>query len=238
MANNYFQFKQFTVQQQRAAMRVCTDACIQGAFTAMYIREQPVSRILDIGAGTGLLSLMLAQQTPAFIDAIELDADAFAQAEENFATSPWADRLQVIHADVRAFRAEEPYEFIITNPPFYENALKSFNTSRNAAMHATELDFEALVKAIDDNLAEDGKFSVLLPYSQFDKFEELAEDKGFAMEHRLDVQQTPKHGFFRTIAIFTREEVTTHTDTLRIYDANHQYTPDFTHLLKDYYLYL
>ncbi|UYQ94910.1 methyltransferase [Chitinophaga horti] len=238
MANDYFQFKQFTVHQQRAAMRVCTDACIQGAYTARYLRTSPPARVLDIGAGTGLLSLMLAQAIPAPIDAIELDADAFAQAGENFAASPWAQRLQVIHADARQFNAARPYPFIITNPPFFINALKSGKAARNTAMHATELDFAALAAAIDVNLSADGACSVLLPYDAFEQFRVLAANKGLELAIKLDVQQSPRHGFFRTVGIFKRGAVNTEMETLLIYDAQNQYTPDFVALLKEYYLYL
>jgi tRNA1Val (adenine37-N6)-methyltransferase len=238
MANDYFQFKQFTVHQQRAAMRVCTDACIQGAYTAHYLRNEPPARILDIGAGTGLLSLMLAQAVSANIDALELDEDAFAQAGENFAASPWSQRLRVIHADARTFTGEAAYPFIITNPPFYENALKSDKAARNAAMHATDLDFGALVNIIDQQLSADGKCSVLLPYSEFPKFLQLMQSFGFGLERRLDVQQSPKHGFFRTVGIFRRGEVATEAETLLIYGEGNQYTGDFVALLREYYLYL
>ena len=134
MGNQYFQFKRFTVQQAGSAMKVCTDACIQGAFTAAYIREQlpGASPVLDIGAGTGLLSLMLAQSGNGTIDAVELDAAAAQQAAENFAASPWSERLRVFHTDIAHFNPAQRYPFIITNPPFFDNDLQGPHQRRTA----------------------------------------------------------------------------------------------------------
>lgn len=219
-------------------MRVCTDACIQGAYTALQLQGQSYVRMLDIGAGTGLLSLMLAQQHDAGIDALELDDNAYTQAGENFKASPWASRLRVLHEDARNFQAPLPYDVIITNPPFYEQALKSGNAARDAAMHATTLSFEALAEAIGRNLAGNGICSVLLPYSEFEKFRAIAVKMGLALKKRLDVQQSPRHGFFRTVGLFTWQPAETVHESLLIYDADNKYTPAFTALLKDYYLYL
>lgn len=235
MGNSYFRFKQFTVQQAGSAMKVCTDACIQGAFTAAFAKDAP--GILDIGTGTGLLSLMLAQQSPAAIDALELDEAAFRQATANFEASPWQHRLRAIHADVQDYRPEKPYAFIITNPPFYENDLKSPDGRRNAAMHTTTLDYEALLTAILRLLAPGGRFSVLLPYAGFQRFREMAGAAGFTLQELLEVRQTTGHGFFRSVGIFG-EGGETHTRELSVYDAQRRYTPEFTDLLKDYYLYL
>ncbi len=235
MGNSYFRFKQFTVQQAGSAMKVCTDACIQGAFTAGFVKNAP--RVLDIGTGTGLLSLMLAQQSPAAIDALELDEAAFRQAAANFEASPWQSRLRAIHADVRDFQPGTPYAFIVTNPPFYENDLKSPDSRRNTAMHTTTLDYETLLTAIRRLLAPDGRFSVLLPYTGFQRFREMAEAAGFTLQELLEVRQTTGHGFFRSVGIFGEGGVT-HTREMSVYDAQRQYTPGFTALLKDYYLYL
>src|SRR5262245_3491214 len=130
MANNYFQFKQFTIHQDRCAMKVTTDSCLFGAWVASResaARSSPGTRrrILDIGGGTGLLALMLAQRTNAFIDSIEIDKDAFQQAEENVKASPWSDRISLYHGDAREFSFQHKYQTIICNPPFYEKELKS-----------------------------------------------------------------------------------------------------------------
>lgn len=238
MANNYFQFKQFTVQQDQCAMKVCTDACLQGAFTAQYLLTQSVKTILDIGTGTGLLTLMLAQQIPAGITAIELDTAAAAQARQNFAASPWAARLLVTEADIRELPITQLYDHIITNPPFYEGSLKSGDTLRNQAMHATTLGYEALLQAISAHLQPEGSFSVLLPYSAFPGFRQLAEAAGFYPQQILEVKQSVQHGYFRAIGIFRRQPVTPVITTLAIYEKQNVYTPEFTALLQPYYLYL
>lgn len=235
MGNSYFRFKQFTVQQAGSAMKVCTDACVQGAFTAAFAKQEP--RILDIGAGTGLLSLMLAQQSNAVIDALELDGSAFRQAAENFKASPWHSRLHALHQDVQTYAPAAPYPFIITNPPFYENDLKGPDSRRNAAMHATTLDYATLLNAIRRLLTPDGRFSVLLPYEGFQRFREMAEAAGYILQELLEVRQRPGYGFFRSIGIFGRGGET-HVRELTIQGAGVQYTPEFTALLKDYYLYL
>ena len=238
MSNNYFQFKQFKVQQDECAMKVCTDACLQGAFTAQYLLTQSVKTILDIGTGTGLLSLMLAQQIPANITAVELDAAATAQARQNFAASPWAAHLQVTQADIRTLPVTRLYDHIITNPPFYEGSLKSGNTLRNQAMHATTLGYERLLQAISAHLQPEGSFSVLLPYAAFQGFGQLAEAAGYHPQQILEVKQSVQHGYFRTVGIFSRQRVAPAITSLAIYEKQNVYTPEFVALLRPYYLYL
>jgi len=240
MPNQYFQFKQFTVHQDKSAMKVCTDACIQGAFTAAYLRagNRAIERVLDIGTGTGLLSLMLAQQLPATITGIELDTAAAEQAMENFGASPWADRLQVTQSDIRDLPATALYDFIISNPPFYEGSLKSNNAQRNSAMHATNLSYQELLQAIAAHLQKDGQFSILLPYTAFQAFRQLAVAAGFYPQQILEVKQSVRHDHFRAVGIFGREATTPVISSLSIYDERNVYTTAFADLLRPYYLYL
>jgi tRNA1Val (adenine37-N6)-methyltransferase len=240
MANHYFKFKSFTVYQEHCAMKVCTDACLQGAFTAQYLEDSHLvpAYILDIGAGTGLLSLMLAQKVPSFITAVELDSPAYTQAQQNFVASPWADRLKITSADIREWESGQYFDFIITNPPFYEAALKSNSHQRNKAMHATTLNYRELLLAIQQHLTPSGQFSILLPYASFDQFMLLAQESGYHLKQVLYIKQTPHHDFFRTIGIFSSEISQTITTAMSIYDEEKEYTPTFVSLLKDYYLYL
>ncbi|MBW8687853.1 tRNA1(Val) (adenine(37)-N6)-methyltransferase [Chitinophaga rhizophila] len=241
MANHYFSFKQFTVYQDACAMKVCTDACVQGAYTAAYLSTRPpVHRILDIGTGTGLLSLMLAQEVPAAtITGIELDTAAATQASTNFAASPWSDRLQVIATDAKDLAATTLYDFIITNPPFYESDLKSVNQLRNQAMHATTLDYIELLQVIDRHLSATGQFSVLLPYRPFADFVQLAAKAGFVLQDVLHVKQSEQHDYFRSVGIFGRHTAPLGEQFLSIRQADKKtYTTEFARLLQPYYLFL
>ena len=217
-------------------MKVCTDACIQGAYTVQHASS--AQRIMDIGAGTGLLSLMLAQQLPAVITAVELDTAAATQASANIAASPWANRIQVLVKDARELPVTTQYEFIITNPPFYEADLKSNDKLRNQAMHATTLDYAALLKVIADHLTPSGSFSILLPSRPFDDFVALAVAAGFYPQQVLAVRQSVHHDYFRSVGIFSRREGVPEVQDMAIRDAENNYTSAFIHLLQPYYLYL
>jgi tRNA1Val (adenine37-N6)-methyltransferase len=237
MSNTYFQFKQFTIHQERCAMKVCTDACLFGAWVSEKVGswQLTVGSILDIGTGTGLLSLMLAQKTNAHIDSIELDEHAAEQAAENFEASSWKERLQVITGDARILHLGKKYDLIISNPPFFEHDLKSTDVQRNLALHSEELSLAELLAVIKKNISEHGKFAVLLPYHRKDAFEKLAVTEGFFLEEAVSVKQTPNHAYFRVMFLFSTAEVPVKRSDLIIREED-QYTPEFSALLKDYYL--
>jgi len=238
MPNPYFRFKQFTVYQDQCAMKVCTDACILGAWFAD--KTAAWSRVLDIGSGTGLLMLMLAQKHMGEIRGIELDLGAFRQLKENIGQSPWASLMKAYPGDVRSFSFREKFDFIITNPPFYEGQLAAAADAANLARHSAELTLTELLAAIDTNLSRDGGFGVLLPYQRSGWFEATAlSAHGFSLREKLLVRQTPRHDFFRSILYFSRlPERTVPTAELTIRDDEGGYTEDFIQLMKDYYLYL
>ena len=222
-------------------MKVCTDACLFGAWVAEQVKSQKlkVKNVLDIGAGTGLLSLMLAQKTNAAIDAVEIDEAAAIQAQQNFETSPWKERLKVYCTSVQQFNssANQLYDLIISNPPFFENDLKSNDTKRNLALHSAELSLEELLQAITKHLREDGLFAVLLPYHRTEYFENLAKEKYFLLEKVL-IKQTPKHDYFRSVLLFSKLPGEYSEKEIIIMNEDGRYTNEFTELLKDYYLYL
>jgi tRNA1Val (adenine37-N6)-methyltransferase len=239
MANHYFQFKQFTVQQEHCAMKVCTDACLFGAWVAAQIKKDSLvatnESILDIGTGTGLLSLMLAQQIITTIDAIEIDAAAAKQAAENFNAASFKPNIQVMHANAKEWSAEKKYAFIISNPPFFENDLMSGNTKKNLALHSTELTLENLVNIIANNLTITGSFALLIPYFRKDYLIALALKNGFHLLRDLSVKQTPKHAFFRSCLVFGRTIKTPLFEEI-IIQNNGVYTEQFSALLQPYYL--
>lgn len=236
--NTFFQFKQFTIHQEKCAMKVCTDACLFGAWVADKIEKKDINplRILDIGTGTGLLSLMLAQKSDCAIDAVELNKEAFEQAKENMEQSPWSNKAKVFNADITCFKAKEKYDFIICNPPFFENQLKTDNENRNAAMHATTLSFEALLKAIKNNLTENGTAALLLPYDKITFFEKKLGPIPFFIEQRLNVKHAPTHPLFRSMIIISAKEEPVKENELSIKNNDGSYSNEFIKLLATYYL--
>lgn len=241
MRNNYFSFKRFTVQQQHCAMKVCTDACLFGAWLAEKTTRFPKKalRILDIGTGTGLLSLMVAQKFKAAkIDAAEIDEPAAMQAANNFEASPWKERLKVFNESIQHFNqsTNQLYNLIICNPPFFENDLKSCDDKRNIALHGEALSLEELVSIIDARLSEDGNFAVLLPYHRTGFFEQLAAERKFYLKEKILVKQTPKHNYLRSMLLFCRQKIKVTEKEITIKNESNIYSAEFTALLKDYYL--
>lgn len=238
MSNNYFQFKQFKIQQDKCAMKVCTDACLFGAWIADDLQNKNCSDVLDIGAGTGLLSLMLAQKTTALIDAAEIDGNAFLQAKENFESSNWKERLHVFNTDICDFNPVKTYDFIISNPPFFENDLKSPQQNKNTAKHDTELNLLTLAGIVKKLLSRAGHFAVLLPYHRTSYFINEAEKQGLYCNETVLVKQTAGHSYFRSMLLFSGNKTITVEKEISIKGADGNYTEAFSTLLNDYYLYL
>lgn len=238
MAKNYFRFKQFTIHQENCAMKVCTDACLFGAYVADLVKTKSSTHILDIGTGTGLLSLMLAQRVPALIDAVEIDNAASEQAKENFQQSPWRERLTLFKTDIVQFEPDKKYDCIISNPPFFENDLKSNNASKNMAKHDTSLTLDQLMGIVKLYLNEQGNFAALLPYHRMDYCIEAAAKAALYPSRKVLVKQTEKHDYFRAILIFNSNKSQLTEEEIIIKNPDDKYTLRFAELLKDYYLYL
>jgi tRNA1Val (adenine37-N6)-methyltransferase len=238
MSNTYFQFKQFTVHQQNVAMKVCTDACLFGGWIAEKIENKlDIQTILDIGTGTGLLSLMLAQKSKAKIDAVEIDQVAAQQAQGNVSDSPFRDQIKVLQADIKNFETNQRYDLIISNPPFFENDLKSNNQQRNLALHSEELSLQELVAIATQSLQLSGSFAVLLPYNRMIALVEFAKKNELFLQEQLMVKQTEKHDYFRVMLWFKKAAGKMESSDLIIKNKG-QYSKEFIELLKDYYLYL
>ena len=205
MANSYFKFKQFTIHQDKCAMKVCTDACLFGALAAT--ENLQIANCLDIGTGTGLLSLMVAQKNNAVkIDAIEIDKTAAEQATENIAASPWAGNILVFNEDILTFNSVKKYDCIISNPPFFEDDLQSPDEAKNNAKHNSSLSLIQLLQAVNKQLATDGFFAVLLPYHRVNCFIEEAQKIGLHLIKQILIKHTLKHQFFRGILFFNSKE--------------------------------
>jgi tRNA1Val (adenine37-N6)-methyltransferase len=234
--NSYFKFKQFQIDQDRCAMKVCTDSCVFGA----YIDVTDAKNILDIGTGTGLLSLMVAQRSEAIIQAIEINADAQEQARLNFAQSNWPDRLILIPKSLQEYADsynQQPFDVIISNPPFFISSLKSPNYAINSARHTERTFFSEILTFAQQHLSKTGKLYLLLPPSEAILFEKLALNHGLHLAHSLQIYTQVGGKCIRHIQHFTFEVGKAKSDSLFIRedDAVH-YTPDFINLLKDYYM--
>ncbi len=238
MANSYFRFKQFTIQQDACAMKVTTDACLFGAWCAHELALTGVQTLLDAGAGTGLLSLMISQKKTVTIDAVEIDRAAALQAGQNSAASPWKQHVTVHHSDVLRMGFSKSYDCIISNPPFYEGDLHGPDEARNTAHHSRRLTLQALVSFIAGALNVSGSFFLLLPYKRRLEAMDLATSAGLFINKEVAVRQTPEHAPFRIMLKGSFEKKDCENRTIDITGHTKQYTPAFTELLKDYYLYL
>jgi len=232
-----FQFKQFTVQQDRCAMKIGTDSVLLGAWTP--IENKPFS-ILDIGAGTGILSLMLAQRSAAEqIDSLEIDEDGYEQCVENFENSPWSDRLFCFHAGLDEFieEAEDEYDIIISNPPFYSEDYKSDNSQRDLARFQDALPFEDLIEAADLLLSENGIFAVIIPFKEEERFIDLCAKMELFPVKVTRVKGSHTTPIVRSLLAFKRYELSVlEADELVIEINRHEYTDDYINLTKDFYI--
>lgn len=241
MANPYFQFKSFTVYHDRCTLKVSTDSCLFGAWLAekISVGQMGIQQALDIGAGSGLLMLMLAQQFPGQIHGIEIDQDTYEQATENIKASPWYDRMQLFHSDAKLFELPHRYDLIFSNPPFYEGDLKSGSVQKNLAKHDTGLTLTDLLEVVDRNITVKGKFAVLLPYHRMEELIALAANYELFAEEQLTVQQSPEHPHFRAALLFSHKNSgIPHVENIIIHETPGNYSARFTALLKNYYLYL
>jgi tRNA1Val (adenine37-N6)-methyltransferase len=201
MANSWFQFQQFRVQQDRCAMKISTDAVLLGSIAQCHSPKQ----ILDIGTGTGVIALMLAQRFPeAKVTALEIDPEAAAQADQNFKESPFAERLKLIPNSLQEFSTDTPFDLIVSNPPYFPDHLKSSDPKRNLALHTDSLPFETLLNHACQLLAPTGQFWVILPPRQMGGFCKLAEEVALFPNSKIQIQDTPSKPVHREIVSFSK----------------------------------
>ncbi|WP_419213659.1 tRNA1(Val) (adenine(37)-N6)-methyltransferase [Maribacter sp. X9] len=234
--NKPFKFKQFTVHQSRCAMKIGTDGVLLGAWSPL---SQHPQSILDIGTGTGLIALMMAQRSNAeVIDAIEIDADAYEQCVENFEGSPWGDRLYCYHAGLDEFvdEIEEKYDLIVCNPPFYAENVSSGNLKRDQARQNYFLPFDELLKGMSALLTENGTFTTIIPFKEEIQFITLAASFGLYPKRCLHVKGNQKAEIKRSLLEFTFHRDSCLVEELIIEKGRHVYTSDYVNLTKDFYL--
>ncbi len=235
MSNNFFRFKQFTVFQDHCAMKVGTDGVLLGA----WVRVNKCGNVLDIGTGTGLIALMIAQRNSiADIDAIDIDEGSVMQTQQNVILSSFAKRINVQHVSFQDFTAKlnKKYDLIVSNPPYFQNALKSPSLSRTYARHNDSLSFFEIISKGAPLLAEGGRIDLILPY----EFKQTVLTHAAAVNlfaHRItNVFPTPHKFPKRLLVEFGKDEVVCLEENLIIEHARHQYTDEFKLLTKDFYL--
>lgn len=234
MSNNYFAFKQFTIHQDLCAMKVTTDACIQGAL-AHEITS--CNHILDIGTGTGLLALMLAQMHPeATLDAVELDALAAQQAAANFRASPFAQRMHLHHNDITKFFPSVQYDYIICNPPFFINSLKNPDAALSAARHQASLNLHSLLKTAQRLLLPHGIINILLPTQEQEALQYIAQQEGLHIKKMILIKHQPERPVKRIVTLLQLEPTNCEEEEMHIYESQGMYSAAFTQLLAPFYL--
>lgn len=236
MPNDVFEFKQFRIKQSKCAMKVGTDAVLLGS----WVNEFNCKRILDIGTGTGIIALMLAQKTNAQIQALEIDEPSFEQAQDNVNESSFKERITLINQSFQSFwkSEKEKFDLIVTNPPYFIDSLKSNDSNRSTARHADVLPFKDLIEGIKILLEENGKLCLILPKKEAEYFKKLAENEGFYLTKLLRVRNSPdKEEDKRHMMQFEFVPATYTESILYIRTTQPQeYSEDYKKLTKEYYV--
>ncbi len=234
MGGNQFRFKQFTILQDRCAMKVGTDGTLLGAWVDIY----EAKKILDIGTGTGLIALMLAQRSQAEIDAVEIDADSSIQAKENVERSPRQENISIYHCSIQEYAETcyKKYDLIISNPPFFENASKAAKQTRTVARHTDFLAQADLLKAATKLLSKTGRLAVIYPVEQAKIFQEKAECIGLFCQKKLYVKPRPTIPIKRILMELSQHKLPEPENTIILEAKQYLYTSEFITLIKDFYL--
>jgi len=231
MGKSSFCFKQFEVFHDRCAMKVGTDGVLLGA----WINPGNAMRILDVGSGSGLIALILAQHSMAQVDGVELDLEAAKQAGENFSNSLWTERMCIFEADFNFFQ-NTSYDLIVSNPPFFRKSLKAPVKERNLARHTDMLSYEMLIQKSAQLLSPDGRFAVILPTDSSDDFEEVCWQNKLYLSKRCEVIPVEGLSPKRVLLEFSLHRSTIERTTLILETKDHQMTPEFSDLTADLYL--
>lgn len=233
--NNYFQFKQFLIRQDKSAMRVGTDGVLLGAWTDV----SEVKNILDIGTGTGLIAIMLAQRSNALITGVEIEIRAAGEAKKNAKDSPWPERINILHQKFQEFARQttDKFDLIVSNPPFFSNSVKNNLNEKSMARHNHLLPFNDLLEGALKLLTANGKLSVILPVNEAIELTKQAKNYDLFISRLLEIKSSPLKEPNRHLMEFTKKQVPVNIKTLSIFEGNNvDYTTEYKQLTADFYL--
>ena len=234
-----FKFKEFTIEQDKTAMKVGTDGVLLGAWCTV---DNYPDTILDIGSGTGVISLMIAQRSDAMtIDAVEVDENAYEQTVANFENSDWGDRLYCYNATFQEFaneiaEEEETYDLIVSNPPFYTDEFETEDESRNKARFTSSLSFKELISGVAKILSKKGIFSTIIPFKEKENFIILAKENKLFLNSVCNVKGNKNATTKRSLLEFSFQQKEIKETNLVIENSRHKYTEAYIYLTKDFYL--
>jgi tRNA1Val (adenine37-N6)-methyltransferase len=233
MGNNYFSFKQFTILQDKAAFKVGTDGVLLGASADI----SNVSRILDIGTGTGIVAIMLAQRCIADIVAIEPDHDSFIQCLENVDGCSWKERIRVENTALKDYKSDEKFDLIVTNPPYFSDSLKNPDPRKSNSRHNDSLTNDELLKGVARLMEESGRLQVIMPYVEGNLLIAEAHDYGFYCNSILKIRPLPTSEIRRMILTFSKHRLNPTERYLTIeHGKRHEFTEEYINLTKEFYL--
>lgn len=233
MSNSYFKFKRFTIEQENCAMKVGTDGCLLGG----WFNCTDSKRVLDIGCGTGLISIMAAQRCGAHITGVEIDGTAALQARKNADNSPWGSRIEILNCDFLDYGSDRAFDTIVSNPPYFVNSMKCDSETRTLARHSDSLDCRQFFKKCAELLAKDGTVSIVIPCDIMDEWETAAMEQGLYPTHITFIKTTPKKAPKRVLMEFRfNAQSEKKKSTLILEISPGEYSDDAKKILGDFYL--
>ncbi|HLP52299.1 MAG TPA: methyltransferase [Chitinophagales bacterium] len=232
-----FRFKQFTVAQDKCAMKVNTDGVLLGAWAVTRLAGPTPTRFLDIGTGTGVIALMMAQNfSTAHIDAIDIDGSAYQQAKENLENSPWADRLAAIHTPLQDYMPAHAYDVVISNPPYFVDDFKTGNAQKDLAKHSTALTYADLIEGIKRLLSTAGRAFLVIPVFNVEVLEPLANAAGLYVTAMAEVTAVQGKNPYLALMQLQWERSANEKETITIQQPSGEFTAQYKEVTKDYYL--
>jgi tRNA1Val (adenine37-N6)-methyltransferase len=233
MANNYFNFKQFTIQQHNAAFKVGTDGVLLGAVADLAGAKS----ILDIGSGTGLIAIMLAQRSNADIVAIEPDYGSFIQCLENVNLCKWKGRISVVNSSLQDYQSDMKFDLVVSNPPYFSDSLRNPDSGKSAARHNDSLTNDDLLNGVSRLMAESGRLQVIMPYVEGNLFIAASVRHGFYCNNILKIKPLPTSDIRRLVLTLSRQRLKPSEEFLTIeHGKRHEFTQEYINITKDFYL--